>query len=215
MNRSTRLLEALSSNQKLLYPEEPLGGGKLGFALVQLVLAVLHLLVIVLYCFLVSHTFWGSMAKDDASENSYRNAVKGTTQESHLKVPSEQTSTRCEFPIYKETAKDSKDKKQSVEFDTNDDQPCSLDLSGYTLVRGIKTGHTFDTTVPLVDWMNAVRRSIEEPETRPNSTFYFPEERAGPDLMFALHKNPPEGGDEVVLCVLQVSESIITIDQVY
>jgi hypothetical protein len=85
----------------------------------------------------------------------------------------------------------------------------SLNLSGYTLVRGIKTGHAFDNTVPLVDWMSAVRRSIKKPEIRPNATFYFPEEQVGPDLMFALHKKPPEGRDEVVLCVLQVSEFII------
>ncbi|MCJ1430206.1 hypothetical protein MMC29_008123 [Sticta canariensis] len=53
-------------------------------------------------------------------------------------------------------------------------------------------------------WMNAVRLSIEEPKIRPNATFYFPEEQAGPDLMFTLHQKSPEGRDEVVLCVLQL-----------
>lgn len=117
---------------------------------------------------------------------------------------------------YEENGKGEKEEeKQTPDFDTNGDQPGTLNLSGYTLVRGIRAGHAFDGTVPLVTWMRDVRRSIEEPEIRPNATFHFPEEQAGPDLMFALHKKSPEGRDEVVLCVLQVIDLITETDRAY
>ena len=94
---------------------------------------------------------------------------------------------------------------QASKPDVNDEQLGSLNLVEYNLIRGTKIGHAFDGSIPLVQWMSSVRRSIEDPETQPNATFYFPEEQAGPDLMFALHKKSPEDRDDLVLCVLQVS----------
>jgi hypothetical protein len=77
-----------------------------------------------------------------------------------------------------------------------------LNLLDYTLVKGGKTGHAYNGSVELVDWMKGVRN--RDPNKPQNATFFFPENNTGPDLIFALHsRSSPNQG--AILCLLQAS----------
>jgi hypothetical protein len=70
----------------------------------------------------------------------------------------DEKAVKCEENVkYEENSKgEKKEEKQTPEFDANGNQPGTLNLSGYTLVQGIKTSHAFDNTVPLVNWMSTL-----------------------------------------------------------
>lgn len=73
------------------------------------------------------------------------------------------------------------------------------------LVEGQKTGHCYDresSTLPIWEWMRSVRQG-----EKPVTTFYFPDNLAGPDLLFALRGSNVRGEtlrDDLLLCVVQV-----------
>ncbi|KAI9658292.1 MAG: hypothetical protein M1821_002425 [Bathelium mastoideum] len=94
----------------------------------------------------------------------------------------------------------------------------SLKLQHSTLVKGVKIGHvsngressssssrsttdesvqfTSGSDVQLWEWMKSIRSG-----QKPAASFYFPDNLAGPDLLFALNQGP--GSSDIVLCVLQ------------
>ena len=69
-------------------------------------------------------------------------------------------------------------------------------------------GHTYDGSVELPCWMELVRTS-----RKPNATFLFTENTAGPDVMFALEK--PSMKQDIVLCLLQASRLTKTTRRLY
>lgn len=79
-------------------------------------------------------------------------------------------------------------------------------IRDHCLVEGEKTGHCYDqsqSAVPIWEWM----RSIRENE-KPVASFYFPDNLAGPDLVFALKsskRREKSPRDDIVLCIVQVS----------
>lgn len=68
--------------------------------------------------------------------------------------------------------------------------------------------HTYDGSVELPCWMELVRTS-----RNPNATFFFPENIAGPDLMFALEKSSMK--QDIVLCLLRASRLTKTTRRLY
>lgn len=83
----------------------------------------------------------------------------------------------------------------------NFDIQSTLDLSGYSVIEGSKIGYMYSkdnsSQIHLSTWMNSATT------LNPTATFYFPEEQAGPDVVFALR--PPEGvAGSIVLVLLQV-----------
>ena len=80
----------------------------------------------------------------------------------------------------------------------------ALDLTGYKVIEGSKIGYIYDqnSAIKLSKWIESVRSA-----GRPVATYYFPEENAGPDIVFALQ--PPEhSAASIVLCLLQASSRI-------
>ena len=55
--------------------------------------------------------------------------------------------------------------------------------------------------VPIWEWMKSIRKA--DALTPPVSSFYFPDNKCGPDIVFSLE--PKDSSDPRVLCVLQVS----------
>lgn len=94
-------------------------------------------------------------------------------------------------------------------------QAASLDLTGYLVITGEKTGYMYVDSgnagvqpIEPWDWMEKVRLSA--PSNAFNyATFYFPDDHVGPDIIFAL-RSPGAGATKIVLCLLQVSTSIPT-----
>ncbi|KAI9686367.1 MAG: hypothetical protein M1822_003712 [Bathelium mastoideum] len=93
----------------------------------------------------------------------------------------------------------------------------NLELQHSTLVKEVKIGHvsngrdcccsrntndesiqfTNGSDVQLWEWMKSIRSG-----QKPVASFYFPDNLAGPDLLFALKQEP--GSSDIVLCVLQL-----------
>ena len=78
----------------------------------------------------------------------------------------------------------------------------SLNLSKTTLIRGEKIGHMYNGTIELPGWMKSVRElaSATGTDRGIHATFYFPDNEAGPDLVFALRQQ----SGVPILCLLQV-----------
>lgn len=78
-------------------------------------------------------------------------------------------------------------------------------LEDYCLLEGEKTGHCYDQRpkdIRIDEWMASIRNG-----KKPAASFYFPDNLAGPDILFALKcskmtKETP--GDGVILCIVQV-----------
>ena len=62
-------------------------------------------------------------------------------------------------------------------------QDSALDLTDYGVVEGSRIGYMYDQSnaIELSTWMESVRLS-----GTPNATYYFPDNNAGPDIVFAL-----------------------------
>lgn len=76
----------------------------------------------------------------------------------------------------------------------------------HCLVEGKRTGHCYDqslsSSIPIWDWMRSIREG-----RKPVASFYFPDNLAGPDLLFALKRKGPtqeSARDDIVLCVVKV-----------
>lgn len=78
-----------------------------------------------------------------------------------------------------------------------------LNLSQYDIIQGSNTGLMYRIQgVELSEWMGQIRNTRKDTGRKVDATFYFPENQAGPDLVFALKSNSSRN---LVLCLLQVS----------
>jgi hypothetical protein len=74
----------------------------------------------------------------------------------------------------------------------------------YCLVEGDRTRHCNNqsqSSIPIWQWMKSIRDG-----RKPVASFYFPDNLAGPDLLFALKnsKSTKKNPLKVVLCIVQV-----------
>jgi hypothetical protein len=86
------------------------------------------------------------------------------------------------------------------------------EIGQYVLVEGRTTGCCYDPNVGLSismsEWMGTMRNG-----SIPAGSFYFPDNHAGPDILFALeHKNRTMRKD-AILCVVQVSVPLVSLSE--
>lgn len=73
----------------------------------------------------------------------------------------------------------------------------------YTLVKGVKIGLSYDhSRVSMMQWLALLRGTDH---SRLGGAFYFPENFAGPDILFVLKPQGDTDSKEMILCVIQVS----------
>ena len=74
----------------------------------------------------------------------------------------------------------------------------------YCLVEGERTGHCYDgcpSGPQIWEWMSSIRNSEKNP---PVASFYFPDNLAGPSLLFALKRSDKNIPYDPILCIVQV-----------
>lgn len=79
-------------------------------------------------------------------------------------------------------------------------------FASHWLVEGKRTGHCYDQSqpsrIPIWDWMRSIRE-----DSQPPASFYFPDNLAGPDLLFGWKRSnftDETPNDDMVLCIVQV-----------
>ena len=77
----------------------------------------------------------------------------------------------------------------------------------YTIVKGVMTGLSCDQNCDsMVRWLELLRGTDH---SRLGGTFYFPENIAGPDILFALKPQDSTDSKHIILCVIQVGKIVI------